>query len=182
MIVAFSKDKHLINLKECDLVVFGFCDFTPLFMTKEYLERVRNIKKYSLKTSCQFVLTFYVLIKNKKCVCAVRIKNGKILDLFGECFSRKYLKFRVKSKLVNILFYYDLYGKRGRDISRFSSLTIAVDNQPFDNLEYLNNKFFNKLILVELNNKVICENFKKNEKQTKNVIKYHVQNFSKLLK
>ena len=167
MIIAFSNEKNLKDLKKVDLVVLAVEDSSPIFLSESYSNRVETIKKKSLEIGCQIIFPFYTLCERGKCICGIRIKQGRIVDLFGECFTKKYSKFRCCNKTITILFYYDLYGKRGKELACGSSLTIGIDNEPFDNLKYLNEKFFNKLILVGLNNKVFCENIKKIKNNTK---------------
>ena len=175
MIVLFSSSENLKNsinnFSKSDLAVFGFDKSSPQFLTKEYYILVDKLIKFSFKLNTQFILAFFINKLNKKYLGGVLIERGKIKSFFGECFTKKHLSFKVKNKIVSILFYYDLYSNRGKVVTKFSSLIIGLDDDDvLDDVAFLDNKFFNKLILVGKDIKINCGKLKKNRNKQKNCV------------
>lgn len=160
--------KNLRKFSKCDLVIFGFNKFSLQFLTEDYYLLVDKLKNISFKHKTKFILTFYINKLTRKYLGGILIKNGKIKQIFGDCFTKKHLSFKVENKIVSILFYYDLYSKRGKDVTKFSSLIIGIDDdEVLNNIAFLDNKFFSKLILVGYDVKINCGNLKKNENTEK---------------
>lgn len=162
MVVLFSSitsiNKSNNNFNNAELVVFNFEANTPLFLSQNYYFLVDKLKVISKNTSTHFILSFYVKKLTRKYLCALRIHNGKIVNLFGECFSKKYLTIRVNNKKFTFLFYYYLYGHQGREKAKNSSFVIGLDDEPLENLSFLNKKFCGKLICFKKNKKFIIKN------------------------
>ena len=153
---------NIKNFKGCDLVVFGFSEFSPQFLEENYYILVEKLKGYSLKFGTQFVLSFFINKLNRRYLGAIRVARGKVLNIFGACFSKKNLRFKVEKKIVSVLFYYDLYAKKGREVAKFSSVIIGIDDDEIlEQTAFLSNKFFDKLILVNKNTKIYCGKIKK---------------------
>ena len=165
MVVLFLGCEEIKGLEQkligVDLVVLGFNGFTPQFLSEEYYFIVNKLKTLSLKNKTQFVFSFFINKTNKKYVGAVRIKGGRILNLFGECFSKKNLSFKIKNKTITVLFYYEIYSKIGKNIAKFSSLVVGLDDdEVFDQTQFISNKFNGKLVLIGDNLKISCGKLK----------------------
>lgn len=166
-----------------NLFIIGFGEQSPMFLSREYYKLLKELKRVSLKENCEFLMCFYIK-QVRHYLNALYIKNGKIANIIGESFTNKNLIIKNKINIL-ILFYFELYDSKIRERIDFNKidLTIGIDNEEIDdNIVFLDNKFFNKLVISGQNCKTKCKIKENILKIEENLVKYNVQNLTKLIK
>ncbi|MBQ9793170.1 MAG: hypothetical protein IJW32_05510 [Clostridia bacterium] len=166
-----------------NLFIIGFSGQSPMFLRGDYYKLLKELKKISQKENCEFLMCFYIK-QVRHYLNALHIKNGKIANIIGESFTNKNLIIKGKTNIL-ILFYFELYDSKIRQRIDFGNidLTVGIDNEKIDNnIVFLDNKFFNKLVLLGENSEVRSKNKENILKIEENLVKYNVQNFTKLIK
>ena len=165
--------KDLANLK-CDIFIFCFNKQTPLFLSYKYYKILNVVRLYSKQKNIDFVLNFYIKKDSRNLVNGLYISGGNVVKIYGEVFSKKCLLIKKNNKFVQVMFYYDLYAKRSVFNQNDIDLFIGIDNFAIDNIEFLNKKFLEKIIIVDgEQNAFIKKNILNIDKK---MCKYYIQN------
>ena len=167
------------------LVIFGFSKKTVVFLSRDFYRFLNFLKAKSKEYNCGFIFTFYIFFADRKYLNALYIYGGEVKSIFGESFSQKRCEICFNGFNFLVLFYFELYDiktKQRVDLNK-CDLTIGIDNDEVcDNLVFLDNKFFNKLIFLGLNNSLKCLKAQNIVKKSENVSEYNVQKKIKLIK
>lgn len=166
------------------LIIIGFCEQSQMFLSREYFKILSFLKGEDFKKSSVLFL-FYIKFNNKKNVNGMFLKGGKILSIFGESFTEKFFLTKINSKNILFLFYFDLYNIKIKNKIDFAKVDFTIgleDDDVGDGLVFLDNKFFNKLVISGFNGKVIGKNKKNILKIAENVCEYNIQKNKKLIK
>lgn len=118
-------------MKYAKIVIFPFCDETPLFFTDKFFRSLDFLKKKFKKEVVIFC--FYLKDLYRKTLNALILRNKRVESIFGEGMTQKSGEFIIRNKTIKVLFYYDLYKKKetnfdfiiGLDDEKLSSLTIT---------------------------------------------------------
>lgn len=97
-------------MKYTKIVIFPFCDETPLFFTDKFFRSLDFLKKKFKKEVVIFC--FYLKDHYKKTLNALILKNKRVESIFGEGMTQKSGEFIIRNKSFKVLFYYDLYKKK----------------------------------------------------------------------
>lgn len=193
MVIKFLKfesiNKTKILLKQSSvknkLVIIGFTKQTVMFLTKRFYNFLNVLKQKSREYNCGFIMTFYINFSNRKYLNGLYICGGEVKSIFGESFSQKRCEICFNGFKILVLFYFELYDIQTKyrvNLNKFD-LTIGLDNDEIcDNLVFLDNKFFNKLVFLGLNNSLKCLKPQNIIKKSENVCEYNVQKIIKLIK
>lgn len=160
------------------IIVYSFSNFTPQFLSKEYYKTVRFLKEETLKNNSKIIFPFYIFFEGRKLVNGLFFSGGKIENVFGEGFSKKHLHLKVNNLNLIFLFYFELYFNGVKKQIDFSKVDLTVgldDDEVGENLVFLDNKFFNKLVLIGGNGVVRAKNSENILKKQENVCEYNVQ-------
>jgi len=171
---SIKKSKFLLSKIKAKnkLIIFGFTNKTFTFLSRSFYSFLNFLKQKSKKEKCAFIMTFYINFSNRKYLNGLYIVSGEVKNIFGESFSQKRCEICFNSFKFLVLFYFELYDIKTKyrvDLNKID-LTIGIDNDEIcENLVFLDNKFFNKLIFLGLNNTIKCLKDKNITKKTENV-------------
>lgn len=174
---AFSKLKNIRN----KLIILPFCDGTGYFLTRYYYKILNICKQFSNSQNNNVLLCFYLKKSNIKFVNAIFISKGDVNFLFGESFSNKNMEISFKGKNFLILFYFDLYRKVNLIKKKIeeTDFVLGIDDEEEAQFnEYIKNKFFSKIILIEKNIQLVFIKEKNILKKDENIIKLNIQNLT----
>lgn len=169
---SFEKLQEDLRVLSFDLLIFCFNKKTPYFLSRKYYKILEYLKEFSKNKKVGFIFVFYVKKDYRNLVNGVYISSGMVRRIFGEIFSNKCCVVREK-KMIQIMFYYDLYANRNVFNLNDIDLFIGLDNFGADNIKYLQRKFLDKLFIIDGDGKVY--NQKNVENIAKKVGKYYIQ-------
>ena len=178
------KDLYKLSALNNKIFVIGFGRQTPMFLSRDYYKLLKELKSKSSKYNCNFLMCFYIK-QDRHYLNAIYIKRGNVVSIIGESFTNKNMVIKERNKNILILFYFELYDITIKQRINFYNidLTIGIDNEEIsEDIVFLDNKFFNKLIILGENCKVKCKNKENILKIKENLVKYNVQNLTKLIK
>ncbi|MBQ3048192.1 MAG: hypothetical protein IJD48_04180 [Clostridia bacterium] len=171
---SFEKLKDDLKKVNCDLFVFCFNKQTPVFLSCKYYKLLTLVKSFSKQNNTDVVFLFYIKKENRNLVNGLYINCGNVNKIFGEVFSKKCLLIKKQNKLIQVMFYYDLYTNRCVYNLNDVDLFIGIENFAVDNVKFLFKKFFNKIVIVDGEQNLFFN------KETKNIdkklCKYYIQN------
>lgn len=182
-----NKTRVLLNKIKAKnkLIVIGFNKNTVIFLSRDFYRFLNLLKQKSKEYSCGFIFTFYINFAGRKYLNGLYVVGGEVKNIFGESFSQKRCEICFNSFKFLVLFYFELYDAKTKyrvNLNRFD-LTIGLDDDEIcDNLVFLDNKFFNKLVFLGLNNSLKCLKPQNIVKKSENVSEYNVQKKLKLIK
>lgn len=180
MKVLFYNLSGVENLKkdfctvDFSVLVVGYNKNSPRFLTKEYYKYLRFFRLLSKKSDIEIIFCFYIFYNDRTYLNALNIRAGKIENIFGENFSNKTLFLNFEKKDIAFLFYFDLYKKKYRNFLENFDLIVGIDDEKFfcdNDVVFLDNNFFNKLILVNYDMQIKT---KKNKTLSQNISKSYV--------
>lgn len=170
---SFEQTKIDLKREKFDILIFVFNDRTPYFLSRKYYKVLDFLKQISVSKNVDIIYVFYVKKEYRNLVNGLYISSGIVKRVYGEFFSDKCCLIKSKDKIIQVMFYYDLYANRNVFNNSDIDLFIGLDNFNVDNLKFLQNKFFNKLIVVDGDGNVY--NQKNVENIAEKVGKYYIQ-------
>ena len=156
-----------------NLLIFSFNKKTPYCLSRKYYKILELLKTISKNKKVDIVFVFYVKREYRNLVNGLYISCGNIKRVFGEFFSNKCCLIKYNKNITQIMFYYDLYANRNVFNLNDVDLFVGLDNFSADNIKYLQNKFLNKIAIVDGEGKVFWQ--KNVENINKKVGKYYIQ-------
>lgn len=171
--LSLEQTKIDLERESFDVLIFVFNEKTPYFLSRKYYKILEYLKQISTRKSVDITYCFYVKKEYRNLVNGLYISCGVVRNVYGEFFSNKCCLIRRQNKIIQVMFYYDLYANRIVFNNSDIDLFVGLDNFSVDNIKFLQNKFFNKLVIADGDGNIY--NQKNVENIAKKVGKYYIQ-------